>query len=553
MSGYDPRLATRMTDEPGSRNIAERFGTAWTTLVLAGSVLAVAWPMWWVDVLALADYPQHLGTIAAIDGQDQASWASYFAVDYGRVQYVLLYLLSDWLADLCGVENATRLVTIAGVAGLPLAVAAFLRSHGRPALLGALAAATALHVYVFWGFINYCMAITLALLCLASLARLVRAPGPRNAAVYGGLVVLCFYTHAQLYAWVALASLVQVITMAPSVGRSQAWRGAWHGLIAAIPSVVAAVVWVIRSGLLRSGMAGQRSHIAPAVVDSSVRFASPTETLAHWREHSFDVYRHGDDEQLATAFLAVVAVLLGLRIFMALRRRGRPDQSGETAPRSAGARPHNWAPEAILGLALTCYLFAPVSYKLIEPISHRFLPLTLALVAVLGPVRMPDIRLRLLIGSALLSLAVCAGTVHNTGLQRAAAEVGQLDEALSHTKPGRRLLGLVFDRYSRVTRAPTWIHSQQYYQARIGGLAAFGFVEFPISPLVYRPGAEPPVFPIRFEWTPERLDYNRFRPYFDYYLVRTGPGQPAPAFWRGHRAPQLLFESPRWKLFERAP
>ena len=91
------------------------------------------------------------------------------------------------------------------------------------------------------------------------------------------------------------------------------------------------------------------------------------------------------------------------------------------------------------------------------------------------------------------------------------------------------------------------------YQARVGGLAAFGFVEFPISPLIYRPGAEPPVFPTRFEWTPERLDYNVFRTSFDYYLVRTAVDQPTPPFWRGHKRPNLLFKSPRWALYERAP
>ena len=542
-----------MTDEPRERNMVKRLVAACTALVLTGCVLAIAVPMWWVEVLPLADYPQHLGTIAAIDGQNHARWASYFAVDYGRVQYLLFYLLSDWLADLFGVETATRLVTIASVAGLPLAVAAFLRSHGRPALLGALAAATSLHVYVFWGFINYSMAIALALLCLAALARLVRAPGPRPAAVYGGLVVLCFYTHAQLYIWVAVASFLQVVVMAPAVGRRQAWRGAWHGLIAAIPSVVAAVVWVVRSGLLHSGMAGQRSHVAPAVVQSGARFVSPAETLGHWREHSFDVYRHGTDEQLGTAFLAVLGLLLGLRILLFFRQRKDAPDRQENTTQDDGERRESWAPEAILALALACYLFAPVSYKLIEPISHRFLPLTLALAAVLGPVRLRGVRLKLLVAGALFGLALFAGRVHHDGLQRAAAEIGELDQALSHTKPGRRLLGLIHDRYSRVTRAPTWIHSQQYYQARVGGLAAFGFVEFPISPLIYRPGAEPPVFPTRFEWTPERLDYNVFRTSFDYYLVRTAVDQPTPPFWRGHKRPNLLFKSPRWALYERAP
>jgi hypothetical protein len=129
--------------------------------------------------------------------------------------------------------------------------------------------------------------------------------------------------------------------------------------------------------------------------------------------------------------------------------------------------------------------------------------------------------------------------------------MGELDDALARAKPGRRLLGLIYDRGSAVVRLPAYLHAHAYYQARRGGLAAYSFAELPKSPVRYRPGLEPPPFPPRFEWTPEAFDPGRHGKYFDYFLVRTRPGQPAPRlFPEGDpEAARPVFEGPRWKLY----
>ena len=142
------------------RAVLERARGTWgarglTALVLGIATLALTMPLATVQWLPFVDYPQHLGTIAAIPGQGDPVFDRFFVVEYARTQYLLLYVLGDWLAALFGVEGAGRVTAILSIASLPLAVAFYLRAHGRPAMLGALAAPIAMHAYVFWGFLNY--------------------------------------------------------------------------------------------------------------------------------------------------------------------------------------------------------------------------------------------------------------------------------------------------------------------------------------------------------------------------------------------------------------
>jgi hypothetical protein len=154
-----------------------------TTLALVAACALLAWPLLGVAFLPFVDYPQHLGTIAAIHGQSDPRFSPYFVVEYARTQYLVPYMLGDWLAYPFGVEGSGRATAILSVVPLPLAVAWFLREHGRPAILGAASAAIALHMYVFWGFLNYAMGMIAALVALAGFARLARRPDAARTAL----------------------------------------------------------------------------------------------------------------------------------------------------------------------------------------------------------------------------------------------------------------------------------------------------------------------------------------------------------------------------------
>lgn len=516
----------------------------WTPLSLACACLAIAVPVLTFVYPPFVDYPEHAATVAAIHGRHLPAFSTYFDVDLPRSQYLLYYLLGDLFAIPFGAELGTRIVTAFSLASLPLSVAFYLRAHKRPAIFGALAVGVAMHVYVFWGFINFALGVSLGITALAALAYLIRKPSWTATACFAVASLLTFYAHAQVFAWLAIASVVQWAALSFSLGRGVAVRSLWRALLAALPSMVALAIWLHNSSVLEAGEGALRSGVI-AGADDPPRFVPVADTVRGFFDQSFTTYRDGAGERIAIAFFAITIFLLALR--------GHARVFGVPLEVDAERAQRSFAPEAVFGVSLAMWLFAPFSYKLIEPINHRFLPLALALVPTLAPTRLNLGKMRVVVAASLVALSFYVGAIHRSHFREANDEMGELDEALRHTSPGKRLVGLMFDRGSAVVPFALYLHAHQYYQARVGGLAAWGFVELPKSPVVYREGAAPAPFPPRFEWTPERFDWNTWGGYFDYYLVRTSPGAAAPRTIRtvGPNAAHLIFEGPRWKLFAR--
>jgi hypothetical protein len=544
---------------------SERAALVLTVTTLAVATLALVVPLSVVHWLPFVDYPQHLGTIAAIHGQGDPNVSPYFVVEYARTQYLLLYVVGDWLAYPFGVEGSGRLTAILSIASLPVAVALYLREHGRPAILGALAAGIALHVYVFWGFLNYAAGMSLGVLALAAMTRLHRAPDGRRALVLAIASLGTFYAHAQLFAWFGLACIVQTVFLARSAGWTRTRRAVGLASLAALPSLLAVWAWLHASNVLEHGEAGARSGLAAEVSDAPPTFSAIDELMRDWLAHSFSTFNDHSGERLALELLAV------LLVFVTLRGVTRARPPAELAPDSLSGA--SWwrrvllaraplsapfssrAPEAVLGLTIALYLFAPYSYRYIEPINHRFLPLVFALTPVLGPAAL-GARARWLVASLLVALSIHVAAIHLEEFRASDEEMGDLDAILQETEPGHRLLGLIFDRGSTVVSQPIYLHAHQYYQARVGGLACFSFVEFPKSPVQYRPGHEPPPFPPRFEWMPERYDHSVYGDAFEYWLVRHEAHRPGPRVFRspspsGAPEPVLVFETDHWSLYAR--
>jgi hypothetical protein len=543
--------------------LASESTARWLTAVTLGvATIAIAFPLLTCAYLPFVDYPQHLGTIAAIHGQGRHDVAQYFVVDYWRSQYLVLYVLGDWLAYPFGVEGAGRATAILSIATLPLALALYLREHGRPAILGAVAAGIALHVYVFWGFLNYSAGMVTGLVALAAMTRLHRAPDAKNALLLAVAALLCFYSHAQLFLWFGLACVVQTLVLAPHAGWRASARVAGIGALAALPSVLAVWGWLHYSNVVEQGEAGTRSGLAAQVTDAPPSFSPIDELLRDWLSHSFSSFVDHAGERLALEMLTLVLVLVALRGGASVpppsiaSESARPSWRQWLSYRAPLASPFvSRAPEAVLALSFALYLFAPYSYRYIEPINHRFLPLAIALLPTLGPLVMTA-RARWIVAILSCALSVDVAATHVTHFAQTDEEMGDLSAVLAETRPGHRLLGLMYDRQSAIVGSPIYLHAHQYYQARVGGLACFNFVEFPKSPVQYRAGAEPPPFPPRFEWMPESYDHHVYGDAFDYWLVRHAAHHPMPPPFRspspsGAPTPVLLFETDHWSLYAR--
>lgn len=536
-----------------------------TAVTLCVATIAIAFPLMTCAWLPFVDYPQHLGTIAAIHGQGNPDISQYFVVDYFRSQYLVLYVLGDWLAYPFGVEGAGRITAILSIATLPLALALYLREHGRPAILAAVAAGIAIHVYVFWGFLNYSAGMVTGLVALAAMTRLHRAPDAKNALLLALAALVCFYSHAQLFLWFGLACIVQTLVLAPHAGWKRSWRVAGIGTLAALPSVLAVWAWLHYSNVVEQGEAGTRSGLAEQVTDAPPSFSPIDELLRDWLSHSFSFFNDHAGEQLALEMLSVVLLLVALRGLGAAPCHPETPAEAPASTRAAWRRLLAYraplatytsrAPEAVVALTFALYLFAPFSYRYIEPINHRFLPLAIALLPILGPLAL-SARARWVVALVSCALSVHVASVHVTHFAQTDEEMGELSAVLAETQPGRRLIGLIHDRQSAIVSSPIYLHAHQYYQARVGGLACFNFVEFPKSPVLYRPGHEPPPFPPRFEWMPGAYDHHVYGDAFDYWLVRHEAHRTLPPPFHspspsGAPMPVLLFETDHWSLYAR--
>jgi len=105
-----------------------------------------------------------------------------------------------------------------------------------------------------------------------------------------------------------------------------------------------------------------------------------------------------------------------------------------------------------------------------------------------------------------------------------AVEMGDIDAAIETIPRGSRVAGLVFEPGSEyLTHAP-WVHSVAWYQAERGGAVMFTFAELPQSPFRFRDDDRPPPVGPRWEWGPRFVDPARTLGWYEYVLIRGGPG-----------------------------
>jgi hypothetical protein len=494
--------------------------------------IACVWPLFYVRYAPIEDLPQHLAAIRVLhDLHDPAfGLAQYFEVHLLRTQYLAYYLAADALAYVAPLELANKLLVAASLIATPWAARSVRRELGKDDGLALLLFPLAYNAHLILGFFNFIAAIGLSLygvaLALQQRRRFSRARAIGSAA----LCVVCFYTHVVPFALMAVAIVL--------VGSYATWRAAARSLAPLLPAALATLLWLFASP------AGHATLVAAGSAQSGPQptFTPAAYALTELPSWLTDVLSGDQDRRLLEAWVLLVGLALAIALCELMARRWFGKQSA--APADELEPRLGWR---LLPLPIACavlYFVAPTSYDWIWPIAQRF-PLLCAtwLVVVLPRARFGR--------HALCAIAVvlsCA-SFHYVGKAFAAfdrEEVGDFDRALATIPRAQRVVGLIFDRSSRHVAFSPFIHYVAYYQARKGGAVMFSFADFPQSPFAFRQDNRPPRVPPRWEWLPEHVRPGPALEFYDYALVRGGPG----AIARRNSGFTAVFRGERWSVWK---
>ncbi|MEQ1548608.1 MAG: hypothetical protein ABL918_08170 [Chakrabartia sp.] len=224
--------------------------------VLIAFILCAAIPLLWPTIPPLVDLPGHMGRYKVqIDGAMTPSLNAYYAFNWHLIGNLGVDILIIPLAKIFGLELAVKLIvtsipmmTVAGMIWIAREV------HGRvpPTTLFALPLAYG-HPFIF-GFVNFALAMALALLAFALWLRLARQKRFRLRAIFFfpiGLILWVCHT----YGWGMLgvlafsAELVRQKDTGKSFIRS-GFNAAQHCL-PLIPPLLLMIIW--RSGAVGGG------------------------------------------------------------------------------------------------------------------------------------------------------------------------------------------------------------------------------------------------------------------------------------------------------------
>ncbi|HJL18157.1 MAG TPA: hypothetical protein RMH99_21010 [Sandaracinaceae bacterium LLY-WYZ-13_1] len=505
----------------------ERIRTWSFEAVFALVAIGAAVPLWLVEHPPIQDLPQHLAAtrVLASYGDPDLAFAQYFEIHLLRTQYLAYYLAAIVLSWPFGPLLANKLLVSLAIVGTPYAMRALLRALGADERVALFVVPLTWNAHLILGFLNFVAAIPLALLGLALAVRLRRRWTRRRAVALAAVTLVCFYTHVVPFAFLGLGAALAGLD-------HRRWRETGWRWLPLVPAALATLVWT------QLAPAGESTLDAAAGGGSRGQavFVGAMQAVQQLPDWLTDVLHAERDGQLLVAFLIVLFLAA---VSGRAGKPARPPTSEPPPPPSIRRR------IGVLGpLAAALYFVTPASYDWIWPINARFPLLALVLAIPALP------RQRGALGAVTLAAVATIALASSAEIGRAFVafeeeEVGALDEAIEHMPEGARVAGLVFDRGSRQVKFSPFIHSVAWAQAANGGAVMFTFADFPQSPFTFREDRRPPRVPPRWEWMPERVDPRRDLAWYDYVLVRGGPGRiasPSQPFER-------VYRSDRWSVW----
>ena len=438
-------------------------------IAFAVCAIAATVPLAVTGTLPMADLPEHMAQVAIWKHLGDAchDYANTFQLNFA-IPYLLGYVVMRLFATVMTVTLAAKLTVGLSIVLLPLSLRALLRRTGADEWLSLIGFLLAYGYVFYWGFLNFALAIPIAVFYCA----LLYDERPRLAGSCA-LALLLLGAHALMFAFAAVvAAIVAAVRRAPRL------------LVPLVAPAILLAAFFIR---LRQSEAGTEGG-----------FTWWKSTPRRFLDLPSLLFANSWEPFGAPLLLAIIVAVL------------------VTWPRLTRDRAR-WVP---LAVAAGIYLFAPLGAYGTAFLYTRFAVLVPigALALIETPRRAVAVSRILIVALVLVWMGVLTGRFHRFG-----KEVADYDSLIASIPPNRRVVHFNVEPFSEHVPGPVYWHFGALYQVRRGGLSAWSFANFFMQVVRYKQGAEPVV---TSQSTPRTgIDWPGVLRY-DYLLVRGGDPRP---------------------------
>jgi hypothetical protein len=429
----------------------------WIAFALCAAAATI--PLLVTRILPMADLPEHMAQVAIWKHFDDPchGFAQSYRLNWAT-PYLLGYLLTRLFAVFATVTIAIKVTVWLSIVLLPLSVRALLVRGGGDEWWSLLAFPLAYGYSFYWGFLNFAVALPVAVYAIALLYDRRR----RHAAI-AGIALLLVAAHVLLFAFFAAVAVCVAMV-----------RRSWRLVLTLLPAVGLTLLYIVRLGQEPTAAGDWTWNLGTA------RFLNFPSTL------------------FANAWEpAALPLLLGFVLAIAA---ARPALTRDLA---------RWALLVLGGLA--CFV-APVGAFGTAFLAGRF-----AVFVAIGALFLFDGGGRRASRGIAVAIVVVWMTILTIRFARFDAESREFDAIVASLPANRSVAQWNVEPFSEHVPGPVYWHYGALYQVRKGGLSAWSFANV-YAPLVrYRPGVERIV---RSRTTPvDGIDWPGLLRY-DYILLR---------------------------------
>lgn len=497
-------------------------------LPAVASVLATI-PVWIPTFPPMTDLPQHAAQVALLREMLRPDfvWQSMFHINW-FTPYLLGYMLVYVLTPAVGMVAACKIVIATALASLPPATALVMRETGTDRRWALLTIPAMYGFSYHWGFLNFLVAAPLGLVFVWLTLRQARMPTWPRAIGLGVTIIALFFCHALICAFFGLIAGLILLFSGTSI---------WNAIRRVLPLTAVLPImflWASHAQAMPIMVWPSEWNLNWFTTDDAYY-----STIAQWTTPGG--WGWGRTAGLFPRLLGILpgafSTIAGLT-FVAL-------------PFAAGARCTRrlrlWIPFLV---CLAMVLFAPGFLFGTDFIYQRFTVflLPLFLITLQQPADRPWPRWTWPV--ATLLVAGWIGVV-STNVLHYEAEAAGFDAIVGHMEPAQRALGLEFERDSRGTIAPPFLHFASWYSALKGGVVDPNFAGTHVQLVLYKPEARPPAR-LGFEWVPRLFDWNLLRGGdYRYFVVKAEADHGPWIFGGSPCGGRLVHHVNHWWLYER--